>query len=756
MRLNKRRQAVSGDTAMGMAADSGSSTISGNGSSQGSPLPGGGPVRRDVDVSPNEFLNRELSWLEFNRRVLHEAIDERTPLLERLRFLSIFSSNLDEFIMKRAGGLKRQVAASVVSLTPDGLTPAQQLAAIRRTLLPMLAQQAAIYTDAIRPELATKGVHLLSWNQLTPEEKTAATLYFRQSVFPVLTPLAVDPGHPFPFISNLSTSLGVTLRRPDAPDERLFARVKVPAVLPAWISVTPGIPGTPGGGDTHRYVSLLDIIRHNLADLFPEMVVVNMMPFRVTRNADVERDEEDAEDLLDLIEREVRQRRFEKAVRLEHGPNPEPWMRSLLMQELELTENDVYELPAELDFARLDTVANVNIPPLRYEPWTPLVPHVLSDEEHDIFSIIQAGDVLVHHPYESFAASVERFVRAAAADPKVMAIKMTLYRAGDDNPFVRTLIRAAESGKQVACLVEVKARFDEERNVQLAQSLEDAGVHVVYGIVGLKTHCKTILVVREEPGGLRCYAHIGTGNYHPGNAKLYTDLGLFTCDPQITADLVDLFHFLTGRSLKRDYRSLLVAPVNMKHRFEEMIEREVAHHRAGRPAAVIAKMNAFEHRGIARELYAGSKAGMPTDLIVRGFCCLRPGVPGLSENIRVISVIGRFLEHSRIFYFRNGAADPVDGEFYIGSADWMYRNLLSRVEAITPIIARPLRQTCWNVLQTLLNDQRQAWDMQPDGTYIQRTPADAAASVGTHATFMHLARPPVTLEGVQVAPVEPA
>ncbi len=702
---------------------------------QHSPLPTGEPERGEV--SPEEFLNRELSWLEFNRRVLHEALDDRTPLLERAKFLAIFTTNLDEFFMKRVGGLKRQVAAGVVGRTPDGLTPAEQLVEIRRVVLPMLADQARAYTREIRPRLAEHGIKLLKWRELTKADRDAAAKFYRQNVYPVLTPLAVDPGHPFPFISNLSTSLGVTVAHPGS-EEKLFARIKVPHTLPQWVRLD--IDDDDG---EFRFVSLIDIIAHNLNELFAEMRVLEVMPFRITRNADIDRDEEDAEDLLEMIEQELRQRRFAKIVRLEHGPDPDPWMRRFLMQELELTESDVYELDGELDFTDLMGLMSLDVPGLKDPPWTPVTPPALADEDSDIFNVIAAGDVLLHHPYESFSGSVQRLIEAAADDPKVMAIKMTLYRTGDDSPFIKTLIRAAEAGKQVVCLVELKARFDEERNVQLAQQLEKAGVHVVYGLVGYKTHTKTALIVRNESDGLRCYCHIGTGNYHAGTARLYTDLGLLTCDTELTQDVVNIFNYLTGRSLKRDYHKMLVAPVNMKQRFYEMIEREIAHAKAGRPAHIMAKMNQLEHRGICRMLYRASQAGVRIDLIVRGFCCIRPGVAGMSESVRVISVIGRFLEHSRVFYFRNGAEDPADGAFYIGSADWMYRNLLARVEAITPVEDAAARNRLWELLQVLWNDHRQAWQMDADGHYTQRTPepgSEAPEAIGTHATMMKLTR----------------
>ncbi|HWE02165.1 MAG TPA: polyphosphate kinase 1 [Tepidisphaeraceae bacterium] len=686
----------------------------------------------DAIGEPAEFLSRDLSWIEFNRRVLHEALDDRTPPLERLRFLGIFTSNLDEFFMKRVGGLKRQAASGAVVRSPDGWTPLQTIAAIRQTVLPLLDMQSDCYSRILRPLLAQNGVHLLSWDQLTDAEREEANIHFRASVFPVLTPLAVDPGNPFPFMSNLSTSLGVILHHPER-HENLFARVKVPEVLPRWVAL-----GGPHARPA-RFVSLLEVIRFNLDDLFPDMAVVDVMPFRVTRNADLERDEEEAEDLLELMEEELRQRRFAQVVRLEYGPNGNTWILDFLTRELQLTADDVYHMRADLDYDDLKIVCDLNIPALRYEPWTPVVSPALADDEADIFNVIRNGDVLFHLPYESFTASVERFVKSACADPKVLAIKMTLYRTGDDSSFIPMLIHAAEARKQVVCLVELKARFDEERNILMANKLEKAGVHVVYGIVGLKTHTKACLVVRQDSDGIRSYAHIGTGNYNAGTARVYTDLGLLTCDPQITHDVVELFHYLTGRSLKRDYHKLLVAPVNMQSRFLEMIEREIDHQTAGKPARIVAKMNALEERKVCRALYRASQAGVRIDLIVRGFCTLRPGVAALSENIRVSSIIGRFLEHSRIFYFRNAAAAEIDGEFYIGSGDWMYRNLLARVEATCPIQQRPLKERVWHILQVLLNDRRQAWDMLGDGSYVQRVPDDANQP-GCQQIFMNEAR----------------
>ncbi|MCE9589989.1 MAG: polyphosphate kinase 1 [Planctomycetes bacterium] len=710
------------------------------------------PTPATDEPRPGEFFNREISWLEFNRRVLHEALDERTPLLERVNFLSIFNSNLDEFYQKRVGGLKRQIAAGINARTPDGMTPREQLIAIRKSVLAMLDTQAECFTKTIRPALTAQGIFLLPWNELTDDERAFAQNYYRTHLFPVLTPLAVDPGHPFPFISNLSTSLGVMLHRPEdgASDGETgvhhFARVKVPKVLPRWVRVNPAEGDN--ASKPHRFVHLDEIIRYNLGDLFEGMDIVEVEPFRVTRNADVEREEEDAEDLLELIEQELRERRFAQVIRLEVDSEPSPLMTPYLVEELELEESDVYRMPQMLDYTDLRIIGDLGRPELKFEPWTPAVPPRLADEEADIFSVIRAGDVLVHHPYESFSASVERFIRAAARDPKVIAIKQTLYRTSSDSPFIPELVRAAESGKQVVVLVELKARFDEERNIQVAQALEKAGIHVVYGIVGLKTHTKTSIVVRHEADGMRVYAHIGTGNYNSKTATLYTDLGLFTCNPEITADLVELFHYLTGRSHKKDFRRLLIAPTNMKRRFVELIERETANAAQWRARGakendpnrprIVAKMNSLEDQGICRRLYDASRAGVKIDLIVRGFCCLVPGVPGMSENIRVSSVIGRFLEHSRIYYFHNDGRP----EYYIGSADWMYRNLNNRVECITPIFEPALQQRLQQILDVMLADQRQAWDLRPDGSYVQRTPDPARPETaqGTQARLMELAR----------------
>ena len=715
-------------------------------------------------VDDSRFLNRELTWLEFNRRVLHEALDDRTPLLERVQFLSIFNSNLDEFFQKRVGGLKRQVVAGVTSPSPDGLSPRQQLAEIRGMVIEQLQVQADCFDQQIRPALAEHDIHMVTWEDLSADDVQYARSYFRRYLFPTLTPLAVDPGHPFPFISNLSMSLAVMLRQPeDVPSTfeteefgqgRQFARVKVPRMLPRWIDLpVPGERWEPGAdsanamGPPFRFIHVLEVIRHNLADLFEGMIVEEVMPFRITRNAAVEQDDDDAEDLLDLVEQELRVRRFANVIRLEVPAQPNPEITRLLIEELEIEEHDVYLMPSELDYTDLKPIVKLDMPSVKFNPWTPITPPRLIDSHADIFSVMRQGDLMVHHPYESFGASVERFIRAAASDPKVVAIKLTLYRTSDDSPFIPELIRAAELGKQVVCLVELKARFDEERNIQMAQKLEKAGIHVVYGIVGLKTHTKTAMVVRHEAEGMRVYAHVGTGNYNSVTANLYTDLGLFTCDTRITDDLVELFHFLTGRSIKRDFQRLLIAPINMRRRFSEMIDREISHvpawqQRGGDPddpdrPRIIAKMNSLEDQKICQRLYRASQAGVKIDLIVRGFCCIRPGVPGLSDNITVTSVIGRFLEHSRIFCFHNAGRS----EYYIGSADWMYRNLNNRVECITPIYDPALQRRLRTILEIMLADRRQAWDMHPDGSYTQRQPDEDSpdTALGSHRALMEQA-----------------
>jgi polyphosphate kinase len=608
----------------------------------------------------------------------------------------------------------------------EALTPQQQLDGIRARVATLGHRQAIVFRDRVMPALEPQGIRMLRWEQLTESRRAEAEAWFRSNLFPILTPLAVDPGHRFPFISNMSVSLGVMLRRP-GESEQLFARVKVPDIPTRLYRF----------GGTSEFIPVQEIVEHNLDDLFPGMEILKVLPFRVTRNAEIERDSEDTEDLLEATQHLLKERRFARVVRLEIASGANPRILKFLMEELQVDEDDVYESEGLIDYGSLNEVADLDVPDLHWPRLAALAPAGLEDEHADIFAAIRAGDILVHHPYESFERSVEKFIEDAAADPKVVCIKQSLYRTSGDSPFISSLIRAAESGKQVAVLVELRARFDEARNILWARKLEDAGVHVAYGVVGYKTHTKTALVVRQEQGGLRAYAHVGTGNYNSRTARIYEDVGLLTADPAITEDLVNLFNYMTGRSRQREYRKLLVAPVAMKRRFIELIERETQIAAAGGRGRIIAKMNQLEDRGVMDALYRASEAGVSIDLVVRGFCCLRPSMPGLSGNIRIRSIVGRFLEHSRIFWFGAGKEDPLDGDFFIGSADWMYRNLQTRVEAATPIESRELRRDLWEVLQACLEDRRSAWQMQADGTYRQLDSSDLAAddprAIGTHA-----------------------
>lgn len=687
------------------------------------------------ELSTSEIAyNRELSWLDFNWRVLNEALDERNPLLERLKFIAITAANLDEFFRKRVGGLKRQKAAGMANLTLPGWTPEQQLALIAKAVRPMLDAQSDCLRRDILPALAEHGVRLLDYTELTLAQQQRLRAYYLHEVYPILTPLAVDPGHPFPFLSNLSLSLGVFLRDP-VSDETQFARVKIPQNRPRWVPLE-----TP-----YHFVPLEQVIIHNLDTLFSGMDILAAYPFRVTRNADIARNEEEADDLLEMINEELREQRFAAVVRLEIDAAMPPAMSAILQHELELEQNDIYPVDGLLRLADLFPLADVSLPHLKYEPWTPLTHPRFSGLDRqsrtgDLFSIIRQGDLLVHHPYQSFTASTQMFIEAAARDPQVVAIKQTLYRTSADSPVVEALIHAAERGKQVAVLVEVKARFDEAQNIEWARALENAGCHVAYGLVGLKTHSKLSLVIRDEEDGLRAYFHIGTGNYNPKTASLYTDLGLFSCNPDIGSDIMDVFNFLTGYSRQTQYRKLLVAPVNMRQRFVELIDTEIDHALHGRPARIIAKMNGLEDQVLIRKLYEASQAGVSIDLIVRGNCRVRPSLPGISDNIRVRSIIGRFLEHSRIWYFANGG----DARYFIGSADWMRRNLSNRVEAVTPIEDPRLQEQLAHILQLQLQDERQAWEMLPDGRYRQRRPrlddVGSPAALGTHTWLMRQTR----------------
>ncbi|MDZ4675218.1 MAG: polyphosphate kinase 1 [Gemmatimonadota bacterium] len=679
-------------------------------------LPDTGSHRSSLDLRhPSLYLNRELSWLEFNRRVLHEALDPRTPLLERVRFLAIFSNNLDEFFQVRVAGLKHQVAAHLVEKTADGLTAEEQLRAIAATVRGLQARHEHCLLEEVLPALAAEGVALLiRWTDLTATDRKQVAHYFDQHVFPVLTPLAVDPAHPFPYISNLSISLAVVLR--DEGGEERFARVKVPRILPRWVP----LPGA------NRFILLERVIIAHLDSLFPGVEILGAYCFRITRDTDMEIDAEDADDLLSLIQEEVHNRRFAEVVRLELEAGTPDSLRELLLEELNadqvtegilLTEEDVYPVHGFLDASDLSPAAGLDLPTLKDAPHSPVVPQRLA-AGRDIFEVIREGDVLLHHPYESFTSSVERFIEASSHDPDVLAIKITLYRTGTDSNLPRLLTQAAERGKQVAVLIELQARFDEESNIAWARRFEDAGVHVSYGVSGLKTHTKVMLVVRREGDQLRRYVHIGTGNYAPRTAKLYTDFGLLSCDPALGADLSDLFNVLTGFASPPSYRQIIVAPRGLRPRLRELVQRETAHAAAGRPARILAKMNSLVDPEVIQNLYEASQAGVTVDLIVRGICCLRPGLPGISDRVRVISIIGRFLEHSRAWHFANDG----DPEAFIGSADWMPRNLDRRIEAVVPIRNPKHLQELLTILELMWTDNRQAWDLRPDGTYVQRVP----------------------------------
>ena len=666
---------------------------------------------------PSLYVNRELSWLEFNRRVLHEALDPRTPLLERLKFLAICGGNLDEFYQVRVAGLKQQVAAGIVERTADGMTPEAQLHSIAQTVRELVRQDRRCLHEELLPQLAAHGLVLHSRiRDLRREERDRLDAYFHSHVFPVLTPLAVDPGHPFPYISNLSLSLAVVLRGGDG--EEHFARVKVPKILPRWVPLI----------SPNEFVPLEEVIGANLESLFPGVEILGWYTFRITRNTDLQIDDNDeADDLLSLIQEEVRNRRFAEVVRIEVHASMPASLRQLLLAEFSeqqepparpLTAEDLYEVPGLLDTADLLSLAGLDFPELRDPPFHPGTQARLA-APRNVFDVIREGDVFLHHPYDSFSSSVERFIQTAADDPDVLAIKLTLYRTGGDSSIARMLAHAAERGKQVAVLIELQARFDEENNIIWAQRLEDVGVHVSYGVAGLKTHAKVALVVRREGDTIRRYLHIGTGNYNPKTARLYSDFGILTASAELGADLTDLFNVLTGFASPAGYRKLIVAPRGMRDAFLAMIHRESEHHRAGRPARIMAKMNALVDPDLIVALYRASQAGVPIDLIVRGICCLRPGLSGISETIRVISIVGRFLEHSRAYCFLNGGEEEV----YIGSADWMPRNLDRRIEAVAPVEDPTHRQTLRGILQLMWQDNRQAWEMESDGTYRQRHPA---------------------------------
>lgn len=684
------------------------------------------------DIVP--YFNRELSWLEFNLRVLEEALDQRHPLLERVKFLSIFSTNMDEFFMIRVAGIKQQVAEGVVERSPDGMTPSEQLNAIRRVVEEQRELYQRCWLEDIQPKLQDQGIHLLNYHELTEEQRAACKAYFEREVFPVLTPLAFDPSHPFPHISNLSLNLAVVFNDPE--EGELFARVKVPAVLQRLVPISGGICDRPThipAERRHCFTWIEQVIAENLDALFPGFEVVEAYAFRIIRNADMEIQEEEAADLLRTIEQGVRKRRFGAVVRLSVQHTMPQRIRDLLLANLKLTPDDLYEVCGPLGLSDLMTLTRIDRPDLKDPPFYPSAPTALRSMHsgNDLFAAIRHQDILLHHPYDSFQPLVE-LISSAAEDPDVLAIKQTLYRVGSNSPIVRALMRAREQDKQVTVLVELKARFDEENNITWARALERTGVHVVYGLMGLKTHAKLALIVRREHDGLRRYIHLGTGNYNATTARIYTDMGLLTCRSDIGADVSDLFNFLTGYSRQRRYRKLLVAPVNLRDRLAWLIEREISHAASGRAGHLIFKLNAIVDPEMTDLLYRASHAGVRVELVVRGICCLRPGVPNMSEHITVRSIVGRFLEHSRIYYFGNGG----DAEVYFGSADLMQRNLDRRVETLFPIEEPALIAHIRDyLLATYLRDNTRARILQPDGRYVRAHPLPDELPVDSQALF---------------------
>jgi polyphosphate kinase len=659
------------------------------------------------DDNPTPFLNRELSWLAFNERVLALAADER-PVLERAKFLAIFADNLDEFFQVRVAGLKDQVAARVSTETPDGRTPDMQLDEIRDAVDRLSAEHERLWVEEVLPQLRAADIEVVDWAGLTTAERDELTELFHARVFPVLTPLAVDPGHPFPYISDLSLNLAVLLASPDS-ERRLFARLKVPNSLPRFVQLR----------GSNRWVALEQLIAPHLGVLFPGLDVLEHHVFRVTRNADLTVKEGEADDLLAAVETELRRRRFGNAIRLEIAATATAEVRELLVRELDLELDDVYERNGLLDLSSLWQIYGINRPDAKDPVWTPITEPRLVDDGHDesIFDELRKGDLLVHHPYSSFTSSVVSFIRQAADDPRVLAIKITIYRTSGDSPIIEALIDAAEKGKQVAVLVELKARFDERANIEWARRLEEAGVHVAYGLVGFKIHTKVCLVIRDEPDGIRRYCHIGTGNYNPRTARLYEDIGLLTADAEIGADAANLFNFLTGYGRGIGYRTLVVAPEALRSGLEELVEREIA---SGN-GRIVMKMNSLVDPSFIEWLYKASQAGVQIDLIVRGICCLRPGVEGLSENIRVRSIIGRYLEHSRIYYFANGNG-PGQPVYLIGSADLMPRNLDRRVEVLVHVRDPALRGALDEIIEVNLADDRLAWQLDADGVWERKIP----------------------------------
>jgi polyphosphate kinase len=688
------------------------------------------PVQADAleQDRPERFLNRELSWLDFNTRVLALAEDPEVPLLERAKFLAIFSTNLDEFFQVRVAGLKDQVAAGLRDTTPDGYTPHDQLEEIRDRIEVLVDRADRLFLDQVAPALGEVGIVFSSWDELDEDDREYLVEVFEDRIFPVLTPLAVDPGHPFPYISDLSLNLAVSIRNPVSGDRR-FARVKVPPVLPRFVVMPDG----------ERFVPLEQVIAEHLEALFPGMEIEAHVPFRVTRNADLTVEDEEAEDLLEAVELELRRRRFGRAVRLEIDATMGAEARAFLQDELDLEDDDVYEVHGPIDLGGLWAVHALDRKDLKDTPFQPVTqPRLTADDDQrkDLFAELRKGDILVHLPYDSFTTSVEELLRQAGRDPQVLAIKLTLYRTSGDSPIIKALIRAAERGKQVAALVELKARFDEQANIEWARALEEAGVHVVYGLPGLKIHTKTCLVVREESDGIRRYCHVGTGNYNHKTARIYEDLGLLTSDPDVGSDLTFLFNHLTGYSRDVRYRKLLVAPHTLRDGVRALIRKEAA---AGPDGRIIMKMNSLVDPAMIDELYRASQAGVDIDLVIRGICCLRPGVPGLSETISVRSIVGRYLEHSRVYCFGNGNG-PERPKYLIGSADLMPRNLDRRVEALVPVEDPALQAELAEVVDTNLRDDRLAWRLDGDGIWHPPPGGEHDIHVELEARAVELAR----------------
>src|SRR3954449_11210793 len=679
------------------------------------------------DLPDDRFNNRELSWLAFNERVLALAEDETQPLLERLKFLAIFASNLDEFYMVRIAGLKRRADMGLQVTSADGLSPREVLAALAERTRELVSRHARCFQHEVFPLLEREGIHIRTWDALDADEQARLSEYFQSKVFPVLTPLAVDPSHPFPYISGLSLNLAVLVRNPDESVQR-FARVKVPNNVPRFVVVSHSTVEA-------EYLPLEELIAAHLAMLFPGMVVDEHHLFRVTRNADLEVEEDRDEDLLQALERELMRRRFGPAVRLEVTDDIDDAVVDLLMTEIDVDPEDVLRVPGLLDLGSLNQIYDTDRPALKDRPFVPTTTPRFAEGEtpKSVFATLREGDVLVHHPYHSFATSVQRFIEQAAADPHVLAIKQTLYRTSGDSPIVNALIEAAEAGKQVVVLVEIKARFDEEANIEWARSLEKAGCHVVYGLVGLKTHCKTALVVRRESGVLRRYCHIGTGNYNPKTARLYEDVGILTADARVGADLTDLFNTLTGYSRQTSYRTLMVAPHGIRTGLIEKIRREARNAAEGRPAGIRLKVNSLVDERIIDALYGASGAGVQVELLIRGICALRPGVPGLSENIRVRSIVGRFLEHSRVMSFTNGG----EPEWWLGSSDLMHRNLDRRVEVLLRVNDATAARQLTGILDEAMAPEVRRWELGGDGGWTRTGDVDyqarRLAEVGEHA-----------------------